>query len=93
MTKDELQEYIEEGHDIEWKYKDKKFSIIPIPDPRGTNALFWKVDGSFNNSNGIYELVIDPPYKPGTMVKEIELTSNATFVRVYDKVNSRMQGG
>lgn len=34
-----------------------------------------------------------PPYKPGTTVTEIQLTENATYVRVYDKVNSRMQGG
>ena len=27
-----------------------------------------------------------PPYKPGTIVKEIELTENATFVRVYDNM-------
>lgn len=26
-----------------------------------------------------------PPYKPGTIVREIELTDNTTFVRVYDK--------
>ena len=32
-------------------------------------------------------------YKPGTSVTEIQLTENATYVRVYDKVNSRMQGG
>lgn len=35
----------------------------------------------------------EPPYKPGTSVTEIQLTKNATYVRVYDKVNSRMQGG
>ena len=35
----------------------------------------------------------EPPYKPGTSVTEIQLTGNATYVRVYDKVNSRMQGG
>ena len=35
----------------------------------------------------------EPPYKPGTSVMEIQLTENATYVRVYDKVNSRMQGG
>lgn len=29
MTKDELRQYIKEGHDIEWKYHDKWFSIIP----------------------------------------------------------------
>ena len=28
-----------------------------------------------------------------TSVTEIQLTENATYVRVYDKVNSRMQGG
>jgi len=27
-----------------------------------------------------------PPYKPGTLVKEIELIENTTFVRVYDKM-------
>ena len=27
-----------------------------------------------------------PPYKPGTKVKEIELTEKTTFVRVYDKM-------
>lgn len=35
----------------------------------------------------------EPPYKPGTSVTEIQLTENATYVRVYDRVNSRMQGG
>ena len=35
----------------------------------------------------------EPPYKPETGVTEIQLTENATYVRVYDKVNSRMQGG
>ncbi|MBD5401948.1 hypothetical protein HDR58_03980, partial [bacterium] len=33
------------------------------------------------------------PYKPGTTVSEIQLTESTTFVRVYDKTNSRMQGG
>lgn len=27
-----------------------------------------------------------PPYKPGTLVKEIELIENTTFVRVYDNM-------
>ena len=27
-----------------------------------------------------------PPYKPGTMVEEIELTETTTFVRVYDNM-------
>lgn len=34
-----------------------------------------------------------PPYKPGTKVKEIELTESTTFVRVYDGENSTMYGG
>ncbi len=36
-----------------------------------------------------------PPYKPGTIVKEIELTENTTFVRVYDNMpdGSGMYGG
>jgi len=35
----------------------------------------------------------EPPYKQGTNVTEIQLTENAVYVRVYDKVNLRMQGG
>ena len=54
------------GHDNR-PYQDSKQLINeiinssePIQDPQGTNALYWEVDGSFNNSNGIYELLIDP---------------------------------
>ena len=32
----------------------------PIPDPQGTGALYWRVEGDFNGSTGIYELLIDP---------------------------------
>lgn len=35
----------------------------------------------------------EPPYKPGTLVQEIELTENTTFVRVFDGVNSGQAGG
>jgi hypothetical protein len=35
----------------------------------------------------------EPPYKPGTIVKEIELTDKSTFVRVFDGVNSGQTGG
>ena len=35
----------------------------------------------------------EAPYKPGTTVSEIQLTESTTFVRVYDKTISRMQGG
>ncbi|MDG5471985.1 T7SS effector LXG polymorphic toxin [Jeotgalibacillus sp. ET6] len=34
-----------------------------------------------------------PPYKPGTSVKEVQLTETTTFVRVYDGENSNMYGG
>ena len=32
----------------------------PVPDTRGTNALSWIVEGTFNGSTGYYELIIDP---------------------------------
>lgn len=35
-------------------------SATPIPDPQGTNALLWKVNGTFNGSVGYYELLVDP---------------------------------
>lgn len=35
----------------------------------------------------------EPPYKPGTIVKEIELTDKSIFVRVFDGVNSGQAGG
>ena len=31
----------------------------PVPDLRGTNALSWTVEGTFNGSIGHYELIID----------------------------------
>ena len=48
-------------------YQDSKLLIneiieskAPVPDPRGTNALSWTGEGSFNGSAGYYELIIDP---------------------------------
>lgn len=48
-------------------YQDSKLTIkeiiessAPSPDPRGTGALSWNVEGSFNGSSGQYELIIDP---------------------------------
>lgn len=35
----------------------------------------------------------NPPYKPGTIVNEIELSEKTTFVRVYDGETSGMYGG
>lgn len=50
---------------------------------------------SADDVNAIFKdtMGYEPPYKPGTSVTEIQLTENSTFVRVYDKANSRMQGG
>lgn len=46
-------------------YQDSKLLIneiiesgTPIPDPQGTNALKWVVDGSFNGSSGTYEILV-----------------------------------
>lgn len=48
-------------------YQDSKLLINeiiesepPVPDPRGTNALSWTVEGTFNGSTGYFELIIDP---------------------------------
>ena len=48
-------------------YQDSKLLIdeiieskAPVPDSRGTNALSWTGEGSFNGSVGYYELIIDP---------------------------------
>ncbi|SCY50297.1 hypothetical protein SAMN05660668_02847 [Pseudobutyrivibrio sp. AR14] len=54
------------GH-INRPYQESKLLIKeiinsgePIPDPQGTNALYWEAYGTFNGSEGLYELVIDP---------------------------------
>ena len=57
------------------------YNILNVSSSDDVNLIFKETMG--------YE----PPYKPGTTVTEIKLTENATYVRVYDKVNSRMQGG
>ena len=48
-------------------YQDSKLLIreimlnkSPVSDPKGTRALSWNVEGIFNGSLGIYELIIDP---------------------------------
>ena len=65
---------------VEGGYK-ATYKILNISSAEDVNKIFKDTMG--------YE----PPYKPGTSVTEIQLTKNATYVRVYDKVNSRMQGG
>ena len=44
---------------------------------------WWKVEKGYDK----------PPYKPGTVVQEVELQETTTFVRVYDDVNSFQKGG
>ena len=44
---------------------------------------WWKEQMGYEN----------PPYKPGTTVKEITLTQEGKFVRVYDGTSSRQAGG
>ena len=53
-----------------------KFNEVKIFTAEETNQ--WFID----NVKPDYK----PPYKPGTLVKEIELTENTTFVRVYDNM-------
>lgn len=67
---------------------DGIYDILPL-EPKTTESMEVAFEGLYNKDIMGYE----PPYKPGTMVAEIELTENTTFVRVYDKANSRMQGG
>ena len=64
-------EIISEGGSATFKYKEVKTFTA-----EETNQ--WFID----NVKPDYK----PPYKPGTIVKEIELTENATFVRVYDNM-------
>ena len=35
-------------------------STNPVKDPKGTDALFWEIQGFFNGSPGTFELLIDP---------------------------------
>lgn len=58
-----------------------KYSIIKTSTAEEVNEIFKNTMG------------YDPPYKLGTNVTQIQLKENATFVRVYDKVNSKMKGG
>lgn len=58
----------------------------------------WKTIGtqSADNVNKTFPKEYEPPYKPGTQTKVIELTQNTKpgeFVRVYDNVNSGQAGG
>ncbi|WP_445494832.1 hypothetical protein [Photorhabdus sp. SF281] len=55
----------------------------PIKEVTATEVNnWWKSQG--------YE---QPPYTPGTTVKEFELAANTQFVRVYDGTHSQMRGG
>ena len=62
--------------------KADNFTILRKVTAEETNS-WWKNVMGYDN----------PPYKPGTIVKEIELTKDSTFVRVYDGEVSGMYGG
>ena len=59
-----------------------KFKIIKKTSAEETNN-WWKHVMNYDN----------PPYKPGTIVNEIELTEKTTYARVYDGETSGMYGG
>ena len=62
--------------------KADNFTTIRKVTAEETNS-WWKNVMGYDN----------PPYKPGTMVEEIKLTKDTTFVRVYDGEVSGMYGG
>ena len=62
--------------------KSDNFTTLRKVTAEETNS-WWKNVMGYDN----------PPYKPGTIVKEIELTKDSTFVRVYDGEVSGMYGG
>lgn len=60
-------EYADKAYKGDRPYQDSPNTIREIinsgpagTDPRGSNGLWWKVDGSFNGSNGFYELLLSP---------------------------------
>lgn len=74
---------IEKGADItKGVSKVDNFTTIRKVTAEETNS-WWKNVMGYDN----------PPYKPGTMVEEIKLTKDTTFVRVYDGEVSGMYGG
>ena len=74
----------------------KKNGLADVGSKSGSKATYKILNtSSAEDVNKIFKDIMEyeAPYKPGTSVTEIQLTENATYVRVYDKVNSRMQGG
>ena len=67
---------------VEGAAEARIFKIIKETPAEEVNK-WWKEVMKYDN----------PPYKPGTIVKEIELTDKTTFVRVYDREKSGMYGG
>ena len=84
---------------LEVKGGTAEVEAIPEVNPavEGGSTTTYKIlnTSSAEDVNKIFKEAMgyEPPYKPGTSVTEIQLTENATYVRVYDKINSRMQGG
>ncbi len=63
-------EYADKAYKGDRLYQDSPNTIKEIinsgpagTDPRGSNGLWWKADGSFNGSNGFYELLLSPDGK------------------------------
>ena len=51
--------------------------------PSETVNEWWQTSKGYDN----------PPYKPGTTVTQFTVQEDTSFVRVYDGINSRQQGG
>ncbi len=92
-----LKKLIDEGIDqdsiLSWLKKNKAKEALA---EGGINSNYKLLNtSSADDVNTIFKETMgyEPPYKPETTVSEIQLTENSTFVRVYDKTNSRMQGG
>ena len=66
---------------IFWVRKGK-WKIVKKYSAKEVNR-WWKIEKGYEN----------PPYKPGTVVEEIELLENKKFVRVYDGEISGKKGG
>ena len=60
---------------------ESSYSVVKNMSAEEVNKNFIEIDG------------YQPPYLPNTEVYQIKLLQTKTFVRVYDKVNSKMYGG
>ena len=67
-----------------------------IPNPETGAGEYMEVLNTFTAEEVNAELkainYFEPPYKSNTLVKELQLIKKSMFVRVYNKVNSKMKG-